>query len=194
MTVNYISLGERIKTIRKNKKMSQSTLAERIEQSQTYISYIENGNKIMSLDTFVAIANELNISADDLLTDSLNVSSKAYDQGLILYDTDVKLGFTANAKMTTPYGTNTDSFNSTGDLTPGYLCGTGWSASEEVSFDLENCFVETTRVEGTVTFVKEEYVADYKLSEMDTNSYQNADITLVNGEHISRGIQFGCKY
>lgn len=125
---------------------------------------------------------------------SFVLSSKAYDQDLILYDTDAKLGFTATAKMTGSYGSTTDSFNSTGDLTPGYLCGTGWSASEEVSFDLENCFVETTRVEGTVTFVKEEYVADYKLSEMDTNSYQNADITLVNGEHISRSIRFGCKF
>ena len=83
MIVNYISLGERIKTIRKNKKISQNALAERIEQSQTFISYIENGSKIMSLETFVAIANELNISADDLLTDSLKVSSKAYDQEIV---------------------------------------------------------------------------------------------------------------
>ena len=122
------------------------------------------------------------------------VTSKVYDQGFVLYDADVKIGYTATIKFTDPYGTTIDSSSSTGKLDAGSLAGSGWSAYEGCCFDLENCFVETTRVEGTVTFIKEEYVADYKLSEMDTNPYQNADITLVNGEHISRSIQFGCNY
>ena len=39
--------------------------------SPSYVSYIESGTKSMSLETFVLIANELNVSADELLHDNL---------------------------------------------------------------------------------------------------------------------------
>lgn len=51
-------------------------LAERVDRSSTYISYVENGYKHCSLDTLVLIANELNISTDDLLVDSLENTIK----------------------------------------------------------------------------------------------------------------------
>ena len=71
MAVNYISMGQKIKTIRKRRGLTQIALAEEIERSATYISYIEGGSKSMSLDTFVLIVNALNATADELLLDSL---------------------------------------------------------------------------------------------------------------------------
>ncbi len=71
MTLNIEALGRRIRTVRKRRGMSQNMLAEMIDKSPTYLSYIEHGSKCMSLDTFVDIANALNATADDLLIDSL---------------------------------------------------------------------------------------------------------------------------
>ncbi len=46
-------------------------LAEAVDCAATFISYIENGQKRMSLNTLVSIANALHVSADELLMDSL---------------------------------------------------------------------------------------------------------------------------
>ncbi len=71
MAINLVQLGKRVSEIRKQRGLSQTKLSELIQKSPTYISYIECGLKSMSLDTFVAIANELHVSADELLADSL---------------------------------------------------------------------------------------------------------------------------
>ena len=62
MTLNFINLGSRVKNVRNRRGISQMSLAEKIDKSATYISYIECGYKSMSLETFVAIANALNVS------------------------------------------------------------------------------------------------------------------------------------
>ena len=46
-------------------------LAEQIEKAPTFISSIETGQRGMSIETFVSIANALNVSADALLIDSI---------------------------------------------------------------------------------------------------------------------------
>jgi len=83
MDINYISLGERIRFIRQSKKITQKLLSEMIHISVSYISHIENGSKTMSLSVFVSIANALDVSADDLLVESLTSPSKAFDKGII---------------------------------------------------------------------------------------------------------------
>lgn len=72
MSLNYIAIGQRIKALRSKRCMSQSVLSERIDKTPTYISYIENGIKSMSLETFVDIANALGTSANELLGDSIH--------------------------------------------------------------------------------------------------------------------------
>ncbi len=67
MSLNYIAIGQRIRALRMEKGLSQSALSELIDKTPTYISYIENGIKSMSLDTFVAVANALGTTADELL-------------------------------------------------------------------------------------------------------------------------------
>ena len=71
MAVNYISIGERIRVVRKRRGLSQNVLAEKIKRSPSYVSYVEGGVRGMSLDTFLDIANVLNATADELLADNL---------------------------------------------------------------------------------------------------------------------------
>ena len=85
MSLNAVALGQRIKAIRKSKKLTQQALSERVDCSPTYISYIESGQKTMSLETLVAIANVLETSTDLLLADSLHVVSITFPSGA--YDT-----------------------------------------------------------------------------------------------------------
>ena len=67
--MDAIAVGRRIKAARKVKHMTQEKLAETIDLSTDHISVIERGVKVPRLDTFVAIANALEVSADDLLID-----------------------------------------------------------------------------------------------------------------------------
>lgn len=62
-------VGQRIKKAREAKNLSQEDLAALIDLSPTHISVIECGVKVTKLDTFVAIANALEVSADSLLID-----------------------------------------------------------------------------------------------------------------------------
>ena len=83
MAVNYISLGQRLKAIRKNRNLSQKQLADLLNSSTSYISYIENGKKSMSIEFLISVVNTLAVSTDDLLCDSLNAKSKAFDQEIV---------------------------------------------------------------------------------------------------------------
>lgn len=74
MELNYFSIGARIRMARKAKGITQITFSEMIDRSPTFLSHIENGNKCMSLDTFVRIADALDVSADSLLVENLNSS------------------------------------------------------------------------------------------------------------------------
>lgn len=67
--MDAIAVGRRIKAAREVKHMTQEKLAETIDLSTDHISVIERGVKVPHLDTFVAIANALEVSADDLLID-----------------------------------------------------------------------------------------------------------------------------
>ena len=77
MKLNFTLIGERVKRVRKHRGLSQMQLAELIERSPTYISYIESGCKGMSLETLILLANALHVSSDDLLADHLENTLKA---------------------------------------------------------------------------------------------------------------------
>ena len=75
MTINYSLIGNRIKAARKAKGLSQSELSELIDRSVGYMSYIETGRKKPSLETLIQIANALDVTIDELLSDNLVASS-----------------------------------------------------------------------------------------------------------------------
>lgn len=68
---DFEKLGKKIKTVRRKRGFTQAQLSERIECSTSYISYVEQGHKSLSLEMFVLVANALNVSADELLRDCL---------------------------------------------------------------------------------------------------------------------------
>ena len=63
------AVGQRIKAAREAKNLTQEELAALVNLSTTHVSVIERGLKVTKFDTFVAIANALDISADALLID-----------------------------------------------------------------------------------------------------------------------------
>lgn len=82
MEFNTYLIGKRIKGIRTRQQMSQATLAELIDKTPTYISYLENGMKSMSLETLIAIANALKATPDDLLYDHIDNPTKVENHEL----------------------------------------------------------------------------------------------------------------
>lgn len=76
MQLNYYALGQRIQKIRKRKHISQAVLSAMIDKSSGYISYLERGTKVMSLETFVSIANALAVSTDTLLNRQLAAATE----------------------------------------------------------------------------------------------------------------------
>ncbi len=67
-------VAQRIIAARKAKGLTQEELAALAGISSTHMSVIERGGKMPLLDTFVAIANALDISADVLLQDVVDRS------------------------------------------------------------------------------------------------------------------------
>lgn len=67
MVLNYKRIGQRIRIIRKARKLTQAELAECASLSVPYISHIENGVKQASLQAIVNIAEALGCTADKLL-------------------------------------------------------------------------------------------------------------------------------
>ena len=75
--MDLTAVAKRISTERKARHMTQEDLAAKAEVSPTHIGVIERGAKIPNLDTFVAIANALDVSADKLLQDVVNRSGES---------------------------------------------------------------------------------------------------------------------
>ena len=75
MNIDYFIIGKQIRNCRKQKKMSQATLAELINISPSFMSCIENGNRIMSLETLVSIANALEVTVESQ-SQNLDASAK----------------------------------------------------------------------------------------------------------------------
>ena len=65
--INVHMLGSRIRNKRRSLHLSQAKLAELIDVSVPYISLIENGKKVPSLECLISIADILNSSLDYLL-------------------------------------------------------------------------------------------------------------------------------
>ena len=65
------ALGKNIKKYRQLRRLRQEDLAEMMDLSPNFISMVERGEKTLSLDSFVRIANALGVSADMLLADVL---------------------------------------------------------------------------------------------------------------------------
>ena len=71
------SIGKYLKKFRQEKGLSQEALAEKTNLSSNYIGLLERGKKVPSLETFVELANALDVSADLLLCEVVNAGFQA---------------------------------------------------------------------------------------------------------------------
>ncbi len=87
-------MGRRIKSRRKELKITQSELAEALDLSNNHISSIETGNQKPSLDTFVKLCNTLKVTPDYLLLGSMhadNISQNIIDSLRLCNPNDLEL-------------------------------------------------------------------------------------------------------
>lgn len=66
-SLKLLAIGQRIRSIRKNSKLTQGDLARIADMKASNISEIENGKTQMQLMTFIKIIEALQVSADEIL-------------------------------------------------------------------------------------------------------------------------------
>ena len=80
MELDYQAIGVRTRRLRKERGLTQQTLAEMSGQEPSNISHIERGATKLSLPTLVNIANALEVTVDELLCDSLPASRNVLER------------------------------------------------------------------------------------------------------------------
>ncbi|HIU34878.1 MAG TPA: helix-turn-helix transcriptional regulator [Candidatus Pullichristensenella excrementigallinarum] len=65
--ISYQDIGRRIRARRRQLKLSQMKVSERIGRSLSFYGHVERGTRVLSVETFAKICCELNISATYLL-------------------------------------------------------------------------------------------------------------------------------
>ncbi|MBE5811114.1 MAG: helix-turn-helix transcriptional regulator [Clostridiales bacterium] len=70
--VDYKDLGERIRTLRRKRSLTQEELAEQVGISASFMGHIERGSRVASLETLVALCNNLKTTPQYLLSASLD--------------------------------------------------------------------------------------------------------------------------
>ncbi|MCI1693400.1 helix-turn-helix domain-containing protein [Aneurinibacillus aneurinilyticus] len=76
--MDYKLLGSRIRKKRLQLKLTQEKLAEIIGISNSYMGQIERGERILSLETLIKLANALGVTVDFLLQDSIDLQNDVY--------------------------------------------------------------------------------------------------------------------
>lgn len=87
-------MGNRIKIRRKELRIKQAELAEKLNISKNHMSSIENGRQKTSLDIFIQICNLLSITPDYLLLGSMhayNIPQDIIDKLRLCSPSDVEL-------------------------------------------------------------------------------------------------------
>lgn len=69
-------LGERIAALRRRTGLSQAELAQRLQISASAMGMYEQGRREPSVDTLVALAQELQVSTDFLLTGKIRTAQE----------------------------------------------------------------------------------------------------------------------
>ena len=67
MYINQKELGQRIRILRKEKRLSQLELSNKLNINMDHLSRIENGNKGMSLDLLTEFSKYFSVSTDYIL-------------------------------------------------------------------------------------------------------------------------------
>lgn len=77
MELNYNRLGERIKNIRRGKKLSIEDLAQKVQYSAKSIVMLESGQASIGLELFANLCTVLDVTPNDLLEGEYRVTGGA---------------------------------------------------------------------------------------------------------------------
>ncbi len=80
--MDKLTIGDRIKEVRKKQKLTQEQLAERLDISVEFVGQIERGLKLPSMQVFIKLLETLNVSADYLLRDSVSTGRLLGDNAI----------------------------------------------------------------------------------------------------------------
>ena len=67
MKLDYCMMGKRVRARRKQLRLTQEQLAERIHRAPSFVGHIERGTRKMSMETLCEITLALNCTSDELL-------------------------------------------------------------------------------------------------------------------------------
>lgn len=76
MAIDYGVIGERLKRARKNKKLTQEQLAEKIDVSIAFLSRIERGSSQINLKRLSQICDLLDVTEGEILNGTSSKSNK----------------------------------------------------------------------------------------------------------------------
>jgi len=71
-TVDYISLGDKLRQKRSGLGLTQANVSEQLAISESFYGHIERGDRIASMEIYVRLARFYEISLDYLLMDSIH--------------------------------------------------------------------------------------------------------------------------
>ena len=84
--MDYKDMGSRIRAVRRQQSLTQEHLAEMVGISASFLGHIERGTRVASLETLVALCNELNVAPEYLLRASLTRYEQRMPEGLSDHD------------------------------------------------------------------------------------------------------------
>ena len=94
MALIYLKAGRKIKQLRINAGLTQSQLAEKLDCSYNYISYVERGKKRATVDFYISAANFFQVALDEIFKDSIEI-----DRNIILDTILLKLSYIDEKKQ-----------------------------------------------------------------------------------------------
>ena len=81
--IDFASIGQKVKSVRVSRGVTQEQLAEAVGVGVTHISHLETGTGTVSLKVFLAIVNYLECSADELLCKEIITARPIVDNWLV---------------------------------------------------------------------------------------------------------------
>lgn len=79
MDIQYVNIGNRIRSRRKEMNLKQGELAEKLNISNNHMSSIENGREHPSLELLLAICDTLKVTPDFLLMGCMHADDISRD-------------------------------------------------------------------------------------------------------------------
>ncbi len=82
--MDCIAMGQRIRRIRKEKRLTQEQLAEMADLSAPFLGHIERGSRVASLDTLMKLCVALEATPNELLGGALPAAVSSLPERIVV--------------------------------------------------------------------------------------------------------------